>query len=165
MNTYHASLVGAPAYGWPDLWHEVQDTLKKKKYARGTLLLYRQVLRGLARTARSTPEAIGQEHIDRYLYRLAYRPVSASWIAMNISVLRTVFDKLHGRSLLRDRRGPRRPYHLPYFLSPDEAGRLLAVAACPRDALLCCPCSTVAVSNPARLSGCTGAMPTSSAVY
>ena len=55
---------------------------------------------------------------------------------MNISVLRTVFDKLGGQAITTRLRTPKRPQPLPHILSPGEARRLLAAAATTRDQLL-----------------------------
>ena len=55
---------------------------------------------------------------------------------MNLSVLRTVFDKLCGRDWLEGFDGPRRPAALPGTLSPQDARRLLAAGRSLRDQLL-----------------------------
>ncbi|MDZ4197879.1 MAG: tyrosine-type recombinase/integrase [Kiritimatiellia bacterium] len=121
---------------WPAFWQEVRQKLRSSGYGHGTLHLYRSVLRGIARSSRQSPDRIGSAHIDFYLRRLAYARRSASWIGMNICVLRTVFDKCCGLTLLRDRRGPRRPRPLPQVLPVADVSKLLATAASPRDALL-----------------------------
>lgn len=121
---------------WPRFWQEVRHSLHSSGYGDGSLRLYRSVLRGIARSSRQSPDRIGPAHIDFYLRHLGYARRSASWIGMNICVLRTVFDKYCGRSLLHDRRGPRRPKPLPQVLSVDDVSRMLAAATSPRDALL-----------------------------
>lgn len=121
---------------WPRLWNEVQRVFQTLDYRPGTRRLYRAVLRGLARSSRLPPGRIGRAHIDAYLRHLAYRHRSASWLAMNLSVLRNVFDRCCGLELLGARRGPRRPHRLPETLSTDEVSALFRAAASPRDALL-----------------------------
>ena len=54
-----------------------------------------------------------------YIYHLTDKQVSASWLAMNISVLRTCFDKCCGTTLLETRIGPKRPRQLPSSHIPD----------------------------------------------
>lgn len=121
---------------WPRFWQQVRKTLRASGYGQGTLHLYRSVLRGIARSSHQPPGRVGPAQIDFYLRRLGYARRSASWIGMNISVLRTVFDKCCGLDLMRGRRGPRRPRPLPEALSVAEVSNLLAAAASPRNALL-----------------------------
>jgi integrase/recombinase XerD len=121
---------------WSGLWKELQRVFRALDYRPGTLRLYRAVLRGLARSSRLPPDRIGRTHIDYYLRGLAYRHRSASWLAMNLSVLRNVFDRCCAHELLGARRGPRRPHRLPETLSTDEVSSLFRAAASPRDALL-----------------------------
>jgi len=64
------------------------------------------------------------------------RRCSASWLAMNISILRTVFDKIHGLSLLEGLRGPKRPDRLPRILSREQTATLRTAAEDFREALL-----------------------------
>ncbi len=78
---------------WSRLWNEVQRVFQALDYRPGTRRLYRAVLRGLARYSRLPPGSIGRAHIDAYLRHLACRRRSASWLAMNLSVLRNVFDR------------------------------------------------------------------------
>ena len=121
---------------WSGLWKELQRVFRALDYRPGTLRLYRAVLRGLARSSRLPPDRIARAHIDYYLRGLAYRHRSASWLAMNLSVLRNVFDRCCDLELLGARRGPRRPHRLPETLSSDEVSSLFRAAASPRDALL-----------------------------
>lgn len=125
-----------PDASWADLWREVQWRLKVADYKPGTRRLYRSVLRGLARHVRKPPRRVTQEDIHCYLRRLAGTRCSASWIAMNLSVLRAVFDTYGGARWLANRRCPVRPFRLPCILSPDEIRKVLAAARCPRDAFL-----------------------------
>lgn len=127
---------------WAGFWRQTRGRFRREGvgrgpggYARGTLRLYRSVLRGLARCSRQPPDRIGGAHLDFYLRRLARSPCSASWLAMNRSVLRRVFDPQDRRGLLPGR-GPRRPRRLPESLTTGETASLLRAATCPRDALL-----------------------------
>jgi integrase len=55
---------------------------------------------------------------------------------MNISVLRTVFDKLAGRDLTRHLTTPKRNFPLPEVLSQEAVRDLLAAATSTRDQLI-----------------------------
>ncbi len=55
---------------------------------------------------------------------------------MNISVLRSVFDKLGGMSITTHFVTPKRPSHLPEILSRGEIRSILAAAPTTRDQLL-----------------------------
>jgi hypothetical protein len=120
---------------WRAFWGEVRSELEGAGYAPGSRRLYRSVLRGLYRSCRCAPAQLTRRDLERHLYRLTRRHRSASWVAMNLSVLRTVFDRIGGLQLVGARRGPRRPQRLPRFVSPSQAGALLGHAASPRDAL------------------------------
>ncbi len=121
---------------WASLWSKIQGKLRAMGYRPGTLRVYRAALRGLACSSRQTPDRIERRHLDFYLRRLTRNQCSASWVGMNLSILRTVFDKCYRKGLLNGRTGPRRAQSLPHILSTAEAGRLLAAAASPRDAFL-----------------------------
>jgi site-specific recombinase XerD len=130
------------AEAWARFWRQTRERFRREGigrgpdgYARGTLRLYRSVLRGLARSSHQPPDRIGGAHLDFYLRRLARSPCSASWLAMNRSVLRRVFDPQDRRGLLQGC-GPRRPRRLPESLTTGETAILLRAATCPRDALL-----------------------------
>ncbi len=121
---------------WPGLWSMTQRRLRELGYRPGTLRVYRAALRGLAQSSGQPPSRVERRHVDFYLRRLTRKHCSASWVAMNLSVLRTVFDKCFGADLLAGRQGPRRAHALPEILQVTEVGRLLAASATPRDAFL-----------------------------
>jgi integrase/recombinase XerC len=120
---------------YEEIVNTVKRSLRENNYRQSTLVLYRQVLRTLAKHSHTAPHNITERHITDYLYSLADRRVSASWLAMNISVLRTCFDKTFGTRLLADRTGPKRPKTLPVILAPNEIQQLVSAADNPRDAL------------------------------
>ena len=130
-----AGLLEDASCTWPILWDRLQRELHRRGYRRGTRTVYRQVLRGLARAC-DRPAAVGPEQLAAHLYGLAGRHRSASWLAANICVLRTVFDTLGGRDWLARRRGPRRPHCLPRLLNRGEAAAVLRAAGGVRDAML-----------------------------
>jgi site-specific recombinase XerD len=130
-----APLLNDSACSWSVFWDRVQGELRRRGYRRGSRRVYRQVLRGLARTCRVPAEA-NRDRIACHLYRLADRRRSASWLATNLCILRTVFDKLGGRDLLSDRSSPRRPHRLPVVLNRNDVSSVLRAAWSIRDAML-----------------------------
>jgi integrase/recombinase XerD len=137
-----ASLPACPAVAigpeltWPAFWELLQVPLRDRGYRRSSLVVVRQVLRGLARTCGVRPSRVSRDHLDMYFRRLTARRCSASWLAMNISILRTVFDKIHGSAMLEGCRGPKRPDRLPRILSRDDMNMLLNSAEEFREVLL-----------------------------
>lgn len=123
-------------WDWPRFWDHVHQWMRAQGYAHSTAILYRQVLRNLARFASGPPAAIDRFTLDGYFAGLRRGHCSAHWAAVNLSTLRTVFDTLFGLGLLHHRHGPRRPDSLPEILSPDEALALLKAASTLRDRLL-----------------------------
>jgi integrase len=63
-------------------------------------------------------------------------PASAHWLSVNISVLRTVMDKLGGLAVTEGLRTPKRPRRIPELLKPAEARRLIEAAPTLRDRFL-----------------------------
>jgi len=130
-----ATAIG-PELTWPAFWDIVQVKLRDRGYRRSSLVVVRQVLRSLAKTCGVPPGNVTREHLDKHFRRLTARRASASWLAMNISILRTVFDKICARSLLEGRLGPRRPERLPRILSRQEVESIHKAARDFREALL-----------------------------
>jgi len=83
----------------------------------------------------SRPAFVSDEDARRFLYSVANKGASWSWIAFNITVLRTAFDKLCGLRVTAGFRTPKRPQPLRDILAPEEARRLLAAARSARDRL------------------------------
>jgi site-specific recombinase XerD len=113
----------------------VRVRLRAAGYSRATLTVYRQVLRTMSRHWRM-PGGITAEQVHDYLCLVNQRGASASWLMANISVIRTVFDKLGRQRLTTSLHSPRRGFRLPYVLSPEEIARLLRAAPTLRDQLL-----------------------------
>lgn len=121
---------------WADLWQIVHRRLTASGYAHSTLLIYRQILRQFGRFAYSGPGWITEKAIKTYLNKITSEHASWSWTASNITVLRTVFDKIGGLSLTKTLSTPRRPHHLPETLSPEQIKRIISAATTPRDQLI-----------------------------
>ncbi len=130
-----AAAIG-PGLTWPGFWDVVQVKLRDRGYRRSSLIVVRQVLRSLAKTSGVGPGDLTRNHLDAHFRRLVSRRCSASWLAMNISILRTVFDRIWGCSLLQGRVGPKRPDRLPRILSRGEVESLRNAAEDFREALL-----------------------------
>ena len=125
-----------PTWGWPQFWDYVHTWMQEQEYAHSTARLYRQILRNFARVANTRPANVTRTHLDRYFSTLGRGHCSAHWTAINISTLRTIFDRVFGLELLAYRSGPRRPCQLPEILNHDEACALLNAATTLRDRLL-----------------------------
>jgi len=67
---------------------------------------------------------------------LVRRRCSSDWLAGNISVLRTVFDKIGGLAVMQGFVTPKRATRLPEILSIEEVKRILQAATTLRDQLL-----------------------------
>jgi len=93
-------------------------------------------MRKFYRFIRTYPAKANEAVAHHYVKELVRQRASWGWIAMNISVLRTVFDKLGGRSITRHLVTPKRPAHLPEILSFDEVRDILEAAPTTRDQLL-----------------------------
>ena len=126
----------SPELTWSRLWEIVHTTLERHDYSPSTLRLYRCVLRAFFRSAPDAPADVTRDAVHNHLSNLAQRHMSASWSAMSLSVLRTVFDKLGGLAVTTSFRTPKRPRRLPDILSRDEIHRLLSAAPTTRDQLL-----------------------------
>ena len=72
----------------------------------------------------------------QFLYKLSDQHASGSWLSVNISVLRTAFDKLGGLYTTADLSTPKRPRHFSEVVSANDVSRMLAVSATIRDRLL-----------------------------
>jgi integrase len=121
---------------WPEFWQRVSFELLRHDYLRNTRAQYRAVLRGFYRYARRQPADTDESLIHRYVASLAEANYSWSWLGMNISILRNVFDKLAGGSIVQRFITPKRPFPLPEILSGDEIRQVLAAAPSTRDQLL-----------------------------
>jgi len=128
--------LSSPELGWARFWEIISSQLERHAYSNSSRELYRNVLRGFYRKARCAPASVTGELIAAHLNRLVAEHYSWNWIGMNISVLRSVFDKLGGQALATRFMTPKRPMHLPEILSPGEIRQLLAAATTTRDQLL-----------------------------
>jgi site-specific recombinase XerD len=121
---------------WSRFWEICSAQLRHHGYGPSTTELYRCVLRSLYKHVSLRPAAIDAASIQSYIHSLVDKHYSSSWIGMNISILRTVFDKLSGQNITGHLVTPKRPECLPEILSPGEVREILASAPTTRDQLL-----------------------------
>jgi len=93
-------------------------------------------MRNFYRFLKGSPSKADERMLHHYIAGLVNQKASSSWVAMNICVLRTVYDKLGGRSVTRHLVTPKRPEHLPEILSLDEVREILEAGSTTRDQLL-----------------------------
>ena len=114
----------------------IEREMKIRYYSRKTIKAYRNALAGLFRWFSGPPHRISREHVRCYLELLVDGGASSSWVGINLSAIRTAFDKMCGRSVTLGLETPRRPKRLPVVLSTKEVMLLLAAAISLRDKLL-----------------------------
>ena len=98
------------------------------------------VMDGLAdRNAPQTrlePRLLAREDVRCYLELLVDGGGSSSWVSINLSAIRTAYDKMCGYAVTLGLQSPRRPKRLPVVLSQEEIMRLLQAAPSLREKLL-----------------------------
>jgi site-specific recombinase XerC len=114
----------------------VKRDLSERGFRPGTLKAYRQVLFNFAARTGRQPYEVNRAVLRNYLHMLAADRPSSSWIAANLSVMRTVLDKQGGLAAAEGVRGPKRPRQLPEILAQSEVSRMLECAGTLRDQLL-----------------------------
>lgn len=105
-------------------------------YLQKTIKLYRNALAGFLRWLGHRPDEATREDVREYLLYLVDAGAGASWVSINLSAIRTAFDKMCLRDLTLGLMTPRRPKRLPVVLSRQEVRRLLEAAPRLRDKLL-----------------------------
>lgn len=130
---------------WPEFWAVIWRALRRAGFTRSTLRVYRQVLRSLRRdleqrhgtgSARSRPGAMTRAAAHDFISELSNQHASWSWMSVNVSVLRTAFDKLGGLGTTTELSTAKRPVHLGEVVTEKEVRRMLAAAPTVRDRLL-----------------------------
>ncbi len=121
---------------WAAFWKQVSAVLQHHNYCATTRAQYRTVLRGFYRYARSRPAVTDARLLHRYIQHLTAKNYSWQWVGMNISILRTVFDKIAGRSIAVHLATPSRGRPLPEILNRAEVRDILSAASSTRDQIL-----------------------------
>jgi integrase/recombinase XerD len=119
---------------WPAFWDYARSQLRQARYRTSTLRVHRHVLRSFASHLDQPPAKATSQDVRRFLTRVSSR--SASWLTVNISALRAVFDKVGGFAITAEFRTPKRPDRLPEVLSSSEVERLFRSTHTIRDRLI-----------------------------
>ena len=121
---------------WPEFWSHASRHILSCGYRRSTELLYRQILRAFVRYVNKPPAQVTRDDIRAYLRHITENRVTRSWTGMNISVLRTLFDKLAGLNALKSHRGPRPAKSLVEYLDRGDITKLITSAVSLRDQIV-----------------------------
>jgi site-specific recombinase XerD len=121
---------------WPRLIEIMLTELKRRGYRTSTRKTYEQVVKNFSQFTFLPPGRVTAKSIKTYLNILTEQRVSWSWLSANITVLRTVFDKLGGMDITRSLATPKRPYRLPEILDENDVHKLLKAPETLRDQLL-----------------------------
>jgi site-specific recombinase XerD len=110
--------------------------LKIRFYQPKTRKSYAVVLSGFLRWLGRPPRTACREDVRAWLELLVDGGASSAWVSVHLSALRTMFDKLCGRTITLGLCTPRRPSRVPRVLSAEAVQRLLVAAPSTRDKLL-----------------------------
>lgn len=110
--------------------------LRIRYYQPKTIKSYRNALKSLLRWFGGPPHRLTREDVREYLLYLVDAGASSAWIGINLSAIRTAFDKMCHRQVTLGLASPRRPKKLPVVLSVQEVRRLLEATPTLRDKLL-----------------------------
>ncbi len=119
-----------------DFVRRVVREMRIRFYQARSVTSYRHALSGFLRWFGAAPSEVTREDVRDYLELLVDGGASASWVSVHISAMRTVFDKMCGRSITLGLSTPRKATRLPVVLTPKEVVRLLSGAPSLRDKLL-----------------------------
>ena len=130
----HPVVEGFPTAG--EFQRMIVRELKIRCYSPKTLKTYKNALCAFLRWFGAKPHKVSREDVRNYLELLGDGGASSSWISVQLSVIRTVFDKMCGRRVTLGLMTPRRPKRLPVVPSRQEVVRILKAAISLRDKLL-----------------------------
>ena len=114
----------------------IMRELKIRFYQPKSRKSYAVVLSGFLRWLGREPATACREDVRAWLELLVDGGASSSWVSVHLSALRTMFDKLCGRSITLGLCTPRRPSRVPRVLSAEAVQRLLVAAPSTRDKVL-----------------------------
>ncbi|MCR9118027.1 MAG: site-specific integrase [bacterium] len=115
---------------------KIRREMKIRCYQQKTIKAYINALRVFLRWRGGMPHEVSSENVRDYLETLVDGGGSSSWVSINLSAIRTAFDKMCGRSITLGLQTPRRPKRLPTVLSKQEVAKILQAAPTLRDKLL-----------------------------
>jgi hypothetical protein len=119
-----------------DFLENIVRKLRIRFYQPKAVRSYRNALQSFLRWFGGAPHQVTREDVREFLLYLVDAGASSSWASINLSAIRTAFDKMCGRSVTLGLATPRRPKRLPVVLSVEEVGRLLQAAPSLHDKLL-----------------------------
>lgn len=125
-----------PTLTWSRFIRAIFREFKLIGYRDNTKVSYRSVLLSFARWLGISPPRVSREHVREYLEYLVDSGLEMTTVAVHLSCIRTVFDKLCFVDLTLGIATPRKGKHLPIVLSRPEVERLLMCAVSLRDKLL-----------------------------
>ncbi|HMP90345.1 MAG TPA: tyrosine-type recombinase/integrase [Kiritimatiellia bacterium] len=121
---------------WAEFWSVAKKNLQKSGYKHASLIFYWRILKMFVRTVNKLPAEITRDDVRQYLIQLGRPNCTWHWTGMNISVVRTFFDKLSGMNLLWDVRGPRRKKTLPEIVTRQQIEKIMDHAQTVRNKLV-----------------------------
>jgi len=130
----HPVVEGFPTAG--EFQRKIVRELKIRCYRPKTLKTYKNALCAFLRWFGAQPHKVTREDVRNYLELLVDGGASSSWVSVQLSVIRTVFDKMCGRQVTLGLMTPRRPKRLPVVPSREEVVRILKATTSLRDKLL-----------------------------
>lgn len=125
---------GCPTAG--EFLKQIEREMRIRFYQPKTIRSYRSALRSFLRWFGSDPHQVTREDVREYLLYLVDAGAGSSYVSINLSAIRTAFDKMCFRQITLGLATPRRPKRLPVVLSVEEVKRVLQAAPRLRDKLL-----------------------------
>jgi site-specific recombinase XerD len=125
---------GCPTAG--EFLKQIEREMRIRFYQPKTIRSYRSALRSFLRWFGSDPHKVTREDVREYLLYLVDAGAGSSHVSINLSAIRTAFDKMCFRQITLGLATPRRPKRLPVVLSVEEVKRVLQAAPRLRDKLL-----------------------------
>jgi site-specific recombinase XerD len=125
--------------GKPDAQEFVSQIVREMRirfYQPKSIKSYRAALEGLLRWFNQPPHRLTRDDVREFLLYLVDAGASSAWVGVNLSAIRTAFDKMCLRNVTLGLVTPRRPKTLPVVLSGREIQRLLESTPTLRDKLL-----------------------------
>ena len=115
---------------------QITREMRIRFYQPKSVKSYRTALQGLLVWFGQQPHKLTRDDVREFLLYLVDAGASASWVGVNLSAIRTAFDKMCHRSVTLGLITPRRPKKLPVVLNTKEVQHLLEATPSLRDKLL-----------------------------
>jgi len=110
--------------------------LRIRFYQPKSIKLYLNAIRRFLSWLGAPPASISREDVRAYLEHLVDEGLSSASVGVELSAIRTAFDRMSGLETTAGLMTPRRPKRLPAVLSREEVVRVLECAPSLRDKLL-----------------------------